>query len=194
MRRTVDDKGRTLEAFLAGYKPGDWPRPSLTADVIVVSCGRRLLLVKRGTRPWIDCWALPGGFVNPDETCPAAAARALQEETGLALPVRPLLILSAPLRDPRTRVVSAVYLAEAERVTPRAGDDARAAGWFAVDGKKTGDTVTLSLTGPENIAAVVDCVRGFDGKIDADRSVCRGDLAFDHAAAIAYAWEELGWL
>lgn len=194
MRRLVDDKGRTLEAFLAQYKPGNWPRPSLTADVIVVTRDRRLLLIKRGNHPYIDCWALPGGFVNPDETCPAAAVRELREETGLALPVRPLLLLSAPRRDPRTRVVSAVYLAEAGSETPRAGDDARAAGWFAVDGEKAAGTVTLSLTGPETIAASVACVRGSDGKIDADRSRCDGDLAFDHAAAIAYAWEAQGWL
>ena len=194
MRRLVDDKGRTLEAFLAQYKPGNWLRPSLTADVIVVTRDRRLLLIKRGNHPYIDCWALPGGFVNPDETCPAAAVRELREETGLALPVRPLLLLSAPRRDPRTRVVSAVYLAEAGSETPRAGDDARAAGWFAVDGEKAAGTVTLSLTGPETIAASVACVRGPDGKIDADRSRCDGDLAFDHAAAIAYAWEAQGWL
>ena len=54
--------------------------------------------------------------------------------------------------------------------------------------------MTLSLTGPETIAASVVCVRGPDGQIDADRSRCDGDLAFDHAAAIAYAWEAQGWL
>ena len=35
MKRQRDDKGRTLEEFLAAYRPGDYPRPSLTADAIV---------------------------------------------------------------------------------------------------------------------------------------------------------------
>ena len=33
----VDSSGRTLEDFLRLYDPGDYPRPSLTADICVFS-------------------------------------------------------------------------------------------------------------------------------------------------------------
>lgn len=192
--RTVDDKGRTLQQFLAEYRPGDYPRPSVTADTVVFS-DRRILLVKRNNHPYIDCWALPGGFVGPDESCGTAAARELAEETGLTVPVRQLLTLSAPRRDPRTRVISVVYTADMPAgVQPSAGDDARAAGWFAVSGHITDSRSTLTLTGPETLTARVTFTRGADGKIDADTAVCEGDLAFDHAAVIAFALEERKWI
>ena len=60
--------GQTLEEFLAAYHPKDYPHPSVTVDLVVVSLeGRRpeLLMVRRGNHPCLDCWALPGGFVLP---------------------------------------------------------------------------------------------------------------------------------
>lgn len=193
MKRQRDDKGRTLEEFLAAYRPGDYPRPSLTADAIVFTHDRQLLLIKRANHPYIDCWALPGGFVGEKESCSAAAERELKEETGLSLGVRPLVLLSAPERDPRTRVVSMAYLALTGQIPPAAGDDAGDAGWFHASAAREGERVILRLDGPERLTAFVDCARR-DGKIDPDRSVCGGDLAFDHAAAIAYAMEELKWI
>lgn len=191
--RTVDDKGRTLEQFLAEYRPGNYPRPSLTVDTLLF-CGRKILLIRRRNHPYIDCWALPGGFVNPDESCGQAAVRELQEETGLSVPVRQLLTLSRPDRDPRTRVVSVAYEATVPCASPTAGDDAREAEFFMLSGVKKADSVVLTLTGRSTLTASVRFIRTADGKIDVDTAACEGDLAFDHAAVIAFAMEEKQWI
>ncbi len=65
----------------------DYPRPSLTADVVVMALGAemglRVLLVRRAHDPSAGRWAFPGGFVEPTETVAQAAVRELREETSL---------------------------------------------------------------------------------------------------------------
>jgi 8-oxo-dGTP diphosphatase len=77
-------------------------------------------------------WALPGGFVEMDESLEAAARRELFEETGIkASKLEQVHIFGDPGRDPRGRTISVVYLAfvNINKVKPRAGDDAAEAGW-----------------------------------------------------------------
>jgi len=111
----------------------------VAADTVALRCtaerGLDVLLVERGNEPYKGCWALPGGFVEQDEDLPDAAARELEEETGL----RPAALAQvgawgAPGRDPRGRVVSAVYLAIAKPGLDevQGGDDAARAAWHAV--------------------------------------------------------------
>jgi 8-oxo-dGTP diphosphatase len=132
--------------FATGYDPRAYPPVAVTVDVVALTIrdGRlSVLLVKRGARPYAGRWALPGGFIKPDEDLPDAAVRELAEETGLqASPKRLLGLLhleqlasyGAPRRDPRMRVVSVAYLAFApELPEPRAGTDAASAQWKPVD-------------------------------------------------------------
>lgn len=112
----------------------DYPRPSVTADVVVVTRGRRpkVLLIRRKHEPFAGRWAIPGGFVDMDEDLETAARRELREETGLKLTdLEQLHTFGTPLRDPRGRIISVVYLArvEASAVKPRAADDAAEVGW-----------------------------------------------------------------
>lgn len=74
----------------------------------------QVLLVKRGTRPHQQVWALPGGFVQEGEELHEAALRELRDETTLTLEPRHLeqfYTFGAPNRDPRGRVVSVAHLA-----------------------------------------------------------------------------------
>lgn len=139
-----DKNGLTEAEFLAAYRPGDYPHPSLTADMLVFSHrdGRyRLLLIRRGGHPYLGCLALPGGFCNPDETVERCAARELLEETGVTGVEPELLgIYSAPGRDPRGWIVTAAYTAVVDEadVTVSAGDDAADARWYELSAEPGG--------------------------------------------------------
>lgn len=104
------------------------------ADVVAVTPDRRVLLIERGWAPYAGCWALPGGHVDPGETSRTAAARELEEETGVKVDELDLTLIGVydvPGRDPRGRYVSAAYLAHVPAGTRTvAGDDARDARWW----------------------------------------------------------------
>jgi 8-oxo-dGTP diphosphatase len=116
--------------------------PSLTVDVVtVVPRGGRLqvLLVRRRKPPFAGYWAIPGGFVEPQEPLEAAARRELWEETGAEPRVlEQLHTFGDPGRDPRGWTVSVAYLAllaedEAAALALRAGSDAGEVGWFDLE-------------------------------------------------------------
>lgn len=122
----------------SGYDSSRFPAFAVTVDVVVVTLqeGRlEVLLVRRGEAPFQGMWAIPGGFKRPTESLDAAAARELQEETGVA-PGVPLTQFGAygdPGRDPRMDVVTVGYLAVLRDIgTLRAGTDAAAAALLPV--------------------------------------------------------------
>ncbi|MET9290188.1 NUDIX hydrolase [Nocardia beijingensis] len=94
----------------------DYATPLMTADLVILSIREgvlHVLLVKRGTEPYLNRYALPGGFVHHDEQIIAAARRELQEETGLDDPSMPLEAIGyydALDRDPRGRVITFSFL------------------------------------------------------------------------------------
>jgi 8-oxo-dGTP diphosphatase len=110
--------------------------PLLTVDCVILNRKGRVLLIKRGHAPFKDHYALPGGFVDLNETVEGACLREVLEETHLTVR-RPKLvgIYSEPGRDPRGPTVSIAYVAKVGAVTAKAGDDASAVAWVA-DWKK----------------------------------------------------------
>jgi len=96
----------------------------------------RLLIARRAKEPFAGHWALPGGFLEHDETLEACARRELREETGVELRrLDQLAAFSAPGRDPRGDVVSVAFVAlvRANQQAPAAGSDASDAAWHEVD-------------------------------------------------------------
>ncbi len=112
----------------------------MTADVAALTLhpdqGLSVLVVRRGTNPYQGRWALPGGFVEPGEDLATAAARELQEETGVSpsrVKLTQLGAYGAPKRDPRGRVVSAAFLTGLPwTVEVEGADDADEALWMPV--------------------------------------------------------------
>jgi len=85
----------------------------LAVDAIVMLNGK-VVLIKRKNPPFENCYALPGGFVEKGETVEQALVREVKEEVGLDIEIVKLVgVYSEPDRDPRGRVISLCYLAEA---------------------------------------------------------------------------------
>lgn len=207
MNEVRNKEGLTEKEFLQQYKPNNYERPSVTADILLFTidklikfnqrsndeCELKLLLIKRNNHPYINKWALPGGFVDIKESIQNAAYRELKEETNLQENVylEQLYTFSEPNRDPRMRVISTAYMA----LTPalnikntRAGDDACDANWFSI----------RKVVKKENDDNLISLIEIFDKDIDIHMKYeviynfktkeskyfvlkdSKGELAFDH--------------
>lgn len=134
----------TSDQSPGSYDASQYPSVFVTVDLVIFTIrhGRlHVLLVERGGEPFLGHWALPGGFVEPEEDAETAAWRELAEETGVARSdfaglghLEQLRTYSAPHRDPRHRIVSIAHLAFAPDLPdPVAGSDAASARWWAVE-------------------------------------------------------------
>jgi 8-oxo-dGTP diphosphatase len=116
-----------------------YPHPAVTADVALFTIEQerlQVLLIQRGRAPFAGAWALPGGFVEPQECLEECALRELMEETAVSgVYLEQLYTFGRPDRDPRERVISVAYygLTPVPAVEPKAGSDAVQVAWFEVD-------------------------------------------------------------
>jgi len=119
---------RAAERILAPLARKTFRNPFPTVDILIES-GNGIILIRRKNPP--PGWALPGGFVDPDESAEHAAIREAREETGLALEhMRQFGVYSEPGRDPRFHTISTVFVARGAGI-PAAADDAAEIGVFA---------------------------------------------------------------
>ena len=119
-----------------------YPHPAVTADCIVFACQNektQVLLIKRGSEPCKDMWALPGGFMNINESAEEAAIRELKEETGIDVKeVTQVGAYSKVDRDPRERVITIAFYTVIDNPVKAVGqDDAKQAEWFTLDNLPT---------------------------------------------------------
>lgn len=117
----------------------EYPHPALTTDIALFTIRDEklaILLIRRRAEPYQGCWALPGGFVDPEECLEDCAMRELAEETGITgVFLEQLYTFGKPDRDPRERIISVAYyaLAPCEVLSPVAGSDAAEVAWFNLD-------------------------------------------------------------
>lgn len=157
------------------------PRTAVTCDVVVFTMRAddlAVLLIKRKEDPFKGMWALPGGFVNENESLERAAARELAEETGITgVRLEQIGAFGDPGRDPRGHTITIAWVtflvAEA---TITAGDDAAEAEWHSFR--------KLAL----HTSFAVPPARGRATKRASSERV---QLAFDHAKIIMRAYRRL---
>lgn len=115
----------------------EYPRPVVTVDIIVFRNDMcEVLLIRRKNEPFKGKWALPGGFMDMNETLEEAAIRELEEETGLqGIELKQLHAFSAVDRDPRHRTISVAFYGRLtdNNQSVKAGSDAGEAAWFKTD-------------------------------------------------------------
>lgn len=134
---------REEHAFIKEYRKkwegSPYPPTFVTADAVVFALGQ-VLLVRRKRNPGKGRLALPGGFVDQEESVEKAALRELREETGIEVgqgqlrsSIRMREVFDHPRRDPRGRMITHAFMLELqakELPALRAGDDAASALWL----------------------------------------------------------------
>ena len=117
----------------------EYPRAAVTADCLLMTKDEepQVLLVRRGNEPFKGMWAIPGGFMEMDETTEQCAVRELEEETGVKISVEDIYEIGAYSkvdRDPRHRTVSVAYISFVDKMLEAKGcDDAAEAQWWPID-------------------------------------------------------------
>ena len=196
---------QTEKEFLQQYDINDYERPSVTADVVAFTIRSEkssnykrneekklsILLIRRGEHPFLDHWALPGGFLKPGETVEECACREIAEETNVTpASLMPVGIFSDPGRDPRGWIISSAYASviSEEAVKQVGGDDAADAQWFDVrfDRNGNGDCLLELRRGDIKLCAVLTEKETRFGRTSFAVKD-GGQLAFDHAKIIAAA-------
>ena len=219
------------QAYLAGYDISAFDRPSVAADMAVFSIMEensgnekrnpdnyrkdplkqlKLLLIRRGSFPYKNAWALPGGFGRKGESVLETARRELCEETGVEdAYLRPFDIFSEEGRDPRGWIISHAFLAliNGEKYRVHEGSDAWEAKWFHIEVESSEIsrqisneqaqieriyTLRLTCEEAENLclSATVKERKSFEQYHETVEYeiLDRSDLAFDHARIILCAY------
>jgi len=127
-----------LREYRAAWAGSPFPPVFVTADAVVTRSGH-VLVVRRAGLPGRGRLAMPGGFLQPDETLLACATRRAAEETGLsetldlATRVRAQAVFDYPSRSQRGRTVTHAYhfdLGIGQLPVLRAAADAAEAFWM----------------------------------------------------------------
>lgn len=185
--------------FLEKYKKEVYEKLSVTTDLLIFSISdapkanyRKLneknfsiFLIKRPELPAKGTWSLPGGFVDVKESLEEAANNVLKKKTGLSnLYMEQLYTFGNVNRDPRTRVISTVYMAliDKNRLPKEISESEN---WFNIT-VENDRKFTLKNVNDESIALSfsIPKVEGiFQPNIHS--KIEGSPLAFDHALIIA---------
>lgn len=93
----------------------------------------KVALIERKKNPFIGMWAIPGGFMEDNETVEETAIRELKEETGIEdVFLEQFHVFNKPGRDPRgpTITIALFALINSDRCRLIASEDAAKAKWW----------------------------------------------------------------
>ena len=175
--------------FLDWYQKQERPeydKPSLTVDIVLMCYNKeedqlKILLIQRKGHPYRNSWALPGGFVQKNESTGESVLRETKEETGVVISqenIEQLHTYSTPNRDPRGWVVTVSYLAFIGEEPLIAGDDAEEVRWFTLT--RQGNKIHLTS---DEVAISLDLLTS--------ESSGKDTLAFDHSEIITKAFNRV---
>ncbi len=177
------------------YSITNYERPSVAVDAAVFGVDDhksptmdekvlKILLIKRGEEPFKDMYALPGGFLEKNETAEDAVGRELAEEAGVTgSKLIPLKVYSGEGRDPRGWIISAAFisLTNTVRLSTERHSDAAEAVWMKFGYARSGSLEKLTISNDETILEI----------IAENSKVIRNDLPFDHGTIIYDAFKKL---
>lgn len=135
----LNEEAQFIETYKRQWAKSPYPPTFVTTDAVVVQSGH-VLLIKRREMPGKGLWALPGGFLNQDETIIAGVLRELREETCIALQdatlkecIERIEVFDAPNRSQRGRTITHAALIrlrdDTKLVKVKGADDAERATW-----------------------------------------------------------------
>lgn len=194
--QTIEEEKKYYETiaseieFLSWYKEQDLPKhdtPSVTIDNVILCYDKindqlKMLLIQRKSHPFQWSWALPGGFVERNESTEETCLRETKEETGITITpdnIEQLHTFSNPGRDPRGWVITVSYLAYIGEEPITFGDDAINALWFNLDRCEN----YLYLENNLGYKITLDLER--------EKSIGKDSLAFDHDKIIVTAFKHI---
>jgi len=132
---------RALRRYRQAWRAAPYDPTFVTVDA-VVQCAGRVLLIQRGKAPGRGLFAVPGGFIEPRETCWQSCLRELEEETHLKLldatmrrSLRSVAVFDHPDRSQRGRTITHAHhfdLGDRELPEVRADDDAASVQWLPI--------------------------------------------------------------
>lgn len=122
-----------LRDFCGACKTFFYENPLPVVSVIMLA-GRKILLVKRGRRPYRGKWCLPTGFVESGESIESAAMRELAEETGIQGRIVNLVDVDSGANAFYGDLIFLCFEAEMSGGNLRAGGDTVAARYFPIEG------------------------------------------------------------
>ncbi|MFR5265767.1 NrtR DNA-binding winged helix domain-containing protein [Clostridium sp.] len=220
-------KNNSEEEFLKSYDESIYDKPSVTVDMVLFTVGEkqvdnkkrknlekelRILLVKRKNYPFKGYWAIPGGFIDINESLEASVYKKLKEETNIEnVYFEQLYTWGEVNRDPRMRVISASYMALVNRNNLKEvkGERTEDIGWFTVKKElvstkkllpdKLESIYTLSFVNEEKGIAlkytITENKKIRDFNVEESYVIEENNesekIAFDHVKIINYALERM---
>lgn len=223
-----NDRSNLEKEFLKSYDKTIYEKPSVTVDMVLFTVGEkqidnskrknlekelRILLVKRKGYPFKGYWAMPGGFININDSLSESVSKKLKEETNIEnVYFEQLYTWGDVNRDPRMRVISASYMALVNRNNLKEikGDRTEDIGWFTVKKElistkkilpdKLESKYKLALINAEKDVRldylIVENKRIRDFNVEESYRIIEGNnsnekIAFDHVKIINYALERM---